>query len=151
MVRSHGDKAPVTIGGRQVDPALAPRARSSAYVLYSFSADARMCAMSTVVKPPRPRNWRRDLLWLPRAVYIDYRTPQAKMERRLWLCTLSVLAENSLRSSAVTFRCADATGVLTRDYMKENEASEREKVKSHIPRKTDGEKAIYIVLHESST
>ncbi|KYQ60153.1 hypothetical protein ALC60_00559 [Trachymyrmex zeteki] len=37
MVRSHGDKAPVTIGGRQAGPVLAPRACSSVRSLFLLS------------------------------------------------------------------------------------------------------------------
>ncbi|KYN06297.1 hypothetical protein ALC62_02789, partial [Cyphomyrmex costatus] len=37
MVRSHGDKAPVTIGGRQAGPVLAPRACSSVRSFFFLS------------------------------------------------------------------------------------------------------------------
>lgn len=49
MVRSHEDKAAATIGGRQVGPVQAPRARSS---VRSFSLRANVWRVS-VVKPRR--------------------------------------------------------------------------------------------------
>lgn len=63
-------KAAVTIGGRQVGLALAPRAPCSL-----SACDAREWVARPSWNPPRPRNQHRrhDLLWLPRRVCIDYR------------------------------------------------------------------------------
>jgi len=138
MVRSHGDKAPVTIGGRQVGLRVCSSVRS---FLAGLRANVR--GMSTVMKPSRPRNRRRDLLWLPRVVYISTTGHPGQKWNGVYDLALF---RGALRESPSSIM------PLFFDYVpwKRMGASERGESKKHIPRKTDGAWEFASYLHESS-
>lgn len=109
MVRSHGDKAPVTIDGRQVGPVLAPRARSSMRFSSFPTSLARECAQhvhrreTTEAEEPATR----FIMIASRRIY---RLPDTPGKNGTAFTALHSLEERSLSiRRAVIFRCADAT------------------------------------------